>query len=107
MLSISESINVTPKISKKVTPKILIADDDPCVVRALVERCTGMGFEIETATNGLQALIKASQCKPDILVIDVHMPEVDGIQGTLALTASRARAVSSGCRLSRPVPSRG
>jgi CheY-like chemotaxis protein len=38
-----------------------------------------MGFDVETATSGLQALIKASQHQPDVLVIDVHMPEVDGL----------------------------
>jgi CheY-like chemotaxis protein len=63
----------------KVAPKILIADDDPCVLRAVADRCTRMGFEVETATNGLRALTKASQHQPDILVIDVHMPEVDGL----------------------------
>ena len=65
--------------STKVGPKILIADDDPCVLRAVADRCTRMGFDVETATNGLQALIKAGQYQPDILVIDVHLPEVDGI----------------------------
>jgi CheY-like chemotaxis protein len=62
-----------------VAPKILIADDDPCVLRAVADRCARMGFHVETASNGLQALIKAGQHRPDILVIDVHMPEVDGI----------------------------
>jgi CheY-like chemotaxis protein len=38
-----------------------------------------MGFQVETAASGLQALIKASQHQPDVLVIDVHMPEVDGL----------------------------
>jgi CheY-like chemotaxis protein len=65
--------------SEKVAPKILIADDDPCVLRAVADRCARMGFNVETATNGLQVLIKASQHKRDILVIDVHMPEVDGL----------------------------
>jgi CheY-like chemotaxis protein len=65
--------------SKRVTPKILIADDDPFVLRALVDRCTRMGFDVETATNGLQALIKAGQHEPDVLIVDVHMPEVDGL----------------------------
>jgi CheY-like chemotaxis protein len=64
--------------SRNVAPKMLVADDDPCVVRALVKRCTRMGFEVETAANGLQALIKANRRRPDILVIDVHMPEIDG-----------------------------
>jgi CheY-like chemotaxis protein len=65
--------------SNKAAPKILIADDDPCVLRAVSDRCARMGFEVETAANGLQAVIKAGQHRPDILVIDVHMPEVDGI----------------------------
>jgi DNA-binding response OmpR family regulator len=58
---------------------MLIADDDPLIVTALADRCARMGFEIETATNGLQAMIKASRSKPDILVIDVNMPEADGL----------------------------
>ena len=65
--------------SSQVAPKLLIADDDPCVLRAVADRCTRMGFDVETAAGGLQALIKASQHQPDVLVIDVHMPEVDGL----------------------------
>jgi CheY-like chemotaxis protein len=65
--------------TNRLAPKMLIADDDPCVLRAVADRCTRMGFDVETATSGLQALIKASQHQPDVLVIDVHMPEVDGL----------------------------
>jgi CheY-like chemotaxis protein len=63
----------------KAAPRILIVDDDPCVLRAIANRCTRMGFDVETATNGLQALIRVAQQQPDILVIDVHLPEVDGL----------------------------
>jgi CheY-like chemotaxis protein len=80
--------------SSNRAPKMLIADDDPCVVKALVERCTRMGFEVETAANGLQALIKASECKPDILVIDVHMPEVDGLSVCTHLSDSTRKSLS-------------
>ncbi len=65
--------------SVNAAPKMLIADDDPTVVRALADRCTRMGFDVETATNGMQAMLKASRCKPDILLIDINMPEVDGL----------------------------
>jgi len=58
---------------------MLIADDDPWLVRVLAERCARMGFDVQTATNGMQALLKARRCKPDVLVIDVNMPEVDGL----------------------------
>jgi hypothetical protein len=38
--------------------KMLIADGDPAIVRLLVDGCISVGFEAETATNGVQALIK-------------------------------------------------
>ena len=58
---------------------MLIADDDPSIVRVLADRCARVGFEVETATNGLQALIKANRSHPDIMIIDVNMPEADGL----------------------------
>jgi CheY-like chemotaxis protein len=60
-------------------PRMLIADDDPAIVKMLAERCASVGFEIETATNGLQALIKANRSHPDIIIMDVNMPEADGL----------------------------
>lgn len=61
-------------------PKMLIADDDPAIVRLLAERCMSVGFEVETAANGLQALIKANRSHPDIIIIDVNLPEADGLR---------------------------
>lgn len=61
------------------SPRMLIADDDPSIVRVLADRCTRMGFDVDTATNGVQALLKANRGKPDILIIDVNMPEADGL----------------------------
>jgi CheY-like chemotaxis protein len=77
--------------SNRAALKVLIADDDPCVLRAVAGRCTAMGSDVETATSGLQALIKASQRRPDILILDVHMPEVDGLS-VCALLLEAAKA---------------
>jgi len=60
-------------------PKMLIVDDDPLVLRLLADRCARIGFDVETATNGIQALFKASRIRPAILLIDVNMPEMDGL----------------------------
>jgi CheY-like chemotaxis protein len=79
--------------SRNAAPTMLIADDDPCVVTALAERCTRMGFNVETAANGLQALIKASQRRPDIMVIDVLMPEVDGFAVCAHLSAPATKSM--------------
>ncbi len=71
MTSISEA-------SQKA-PKMIIADDDPAIVRLLADRCRSMGFEVETATNGIQALVKANRSRPDVLIVDFNMPEADGL----------------------------
>jgi len=60
-------------------PKILIADDDPGIARFLAARCRKMGFEVQTAANGLQALIMAGRNHPDVLIADINMPELDGL----------------------------
>jgi CheY-like chemotaxis protein len=73
--------------------KILVADDDPRARNAVAERCKRMRFEVETAANGLQTLIKAGEWRPDILIIDVHMPEVDGLS-VLSYLQDAAKIVS-------------
>jgi len=65
--------------SGAVQPRLLIADDDPSIVRLLADHCARLGFNVETASNGLHALLKASRFKPDTLMVDVNMPEVDGL----------------------------
>jgi CheY-like chemotaxis protein len=44
-----------------------------------------MGFKVDTATNGIQLLIKARQAPPDIIVVDVNMPELDGLSACARL----------------------
>ena len=74
-------------------PKILIADDDPAIVQMLSNRCMSMGFQIETASNGMQSLIKARQWKPDAMIVDVNMPELDGLSVCAQLLEPRGSSV--------------
>lgn len=74
----------------RTMPRALIVDDDPLVLSAVTHRFTQMGFDAVTATNGLQALIRAGEQRPDVLVIDVHLPEVDGLS-VLAYLAEAAK----------------
>jgi CheY-like chemotaxis protein len=60
--------------------KVLIADDDPAVVRALSVRCKKLGLDVDTAENGLQAILKASRNPPRLLILDINMPEADGFR---------------------------
>jgi CheY-like chemotaxis protein len=80
--------------SSERAPKMLIADDDPSIVRLLADQCTRVGFEVDTATNGIQALIKANRSHPDIMVIDVNMPEADGLTVCARLLDPSRRALN-------------
>lgn len=73
---------------------MLVADDDPAIVRLLADRCADMGFDVETATNGVQALIKANRSHPDVMVIDVNMPEADGLTVCARLLDSSRKALN-------------
>ncbi len=60
-------------------PRMLIADDDPSIVKLMAYRCRQMGFEVETASDGTQAFKRIRQGGIDTLIIDVQMPELDGL----------------------------
>ena len=63
----------------ETAPRMLIADDDPSIVKLMAYRCSQMGFEVETASDGTQALRRIRQGGVDTLIIDVQMPELDGL----------------------------
>ncbi len=60
--------------------KILIADDDPQLLRALRITLTVKGYGVVTATNGTQAIAAAVDERPDLYILDLGMPELDGIE---------------------------
>ncbi|MBN1193229.1 MAG: response regulator [Coriobacteriia bacterium] len=60
--------------------KILVVDDEPSIRRLLNVALTGRGFEVLEAEDGLQALGIVAAEKPDLLVLDVMMPEMTGHQ---------------------------
>jgi two-component system, OmpR family, response regulator MprA len=60
--------------------RVLVVDDEPAVRDAL-ERALGLeGYEVELADNGLDALRSVATAPPDLVVLDVLMPEVDGLE---------------------------
>ena len=72
--------------------KLLIADDDPGISRFLARQCSKMGFDVQTAKNGLEALIMIRQHRPDVLIIDINMPEVDGLTVCTRMLQSHKRS---------------
>lgn len=74
--------------------KILIVDDEPDLVQTLQDRLEMNGYSIVTAGNGKEGLQKAIQEKPDIVLLDVIMPVMDGLQ---MLEALRKHPESKDC----------
>jgi len=64
---------------KKSTPKtILVADDEDNIVRTIADRLEMTGYNVLTASDGEEALEKALSQKPDLILLDIIMPRLDG-----------------------------
>jgi adenylate cyclase len=61
-------------------PRILVVDDNPANVDILRARLAAQGYEIVTATDGEVALTAVRQYLPDLILLDVMMPKLDGIE---------------------------
>ena len=61
-------------------PKILVVDDEPDAVELVSFNLKAAGFEVVTAADGAEALKRAKEHQPDLLVLDVMLPEVDGLE---------------------------
>ncbi len=59
--------------------RILVVDDEPLVTKALVDKLNAENFIVDSAANGEEALTKVSQIKPDLILLDIIMPKLDGI----------------------------
>lgn len=65
--------------------KLLIADDDPQMVRALRITLAAHGYDVVAAPDGATAIAAAAQTHPDIILLDLGMPRLDGIEVIHAL----------------------
>lgn len=63
--------NISPK-------KILIADDEKAIAKALALKLAKVGFVVEVAVNGVEAIEKIKAAKFDLIILDLIMPEKDG-----------------------------
>lgn len=69
-------------LSKK---KILVVDDEPDIIEFLSYNLSKEGAKVYTASNGIEALERAKKKSPDLILLDVMMPEMDGVETCLQL----------------------
>ncbi len=65
--------------------RILIAEDHPDNRELLSRRLSRQGYEIYLAENGAEAVEKTKTCAPDLILMDISMPVMSGIEATRAL----------------------
>jgi DNA-binding response OmpR family regulator len=63
---------------KTKVKKVLVVDDDPVVVRLVKEFLKAQGHVVETAKDGIDAMILVKKELPDLIVLDIMMPELNG-----------------------------
>jgi len=60
--------------------KVLIVDDEPVNVKVLQRKLEKTGYEVRMATNGFECLEKVEEDHPDIILLDIMMPDMDGVE---------------------------
>lgn len=60
--------------------KILIADDEPDILEIIQYNLQGEGYEVYTAKDGDEALMRAKLVKPDLIILDIMMPKKTGVE---------------------------
>ncbi|MEU3510928.1 response regulator transcription factor [Streptomyces longwoodensis] len=70
---------MSPAEGDRDTQRILIVDDEPAVREALQRSLAFEGYDTEIAVDGADALDKATRYRPDLLVLDIQMPRMDGL----------------------------
>ena len=77
----------------KSPPLILIVDDNPTNLDILQARLAAHNYQILTATDGEAGLAVAREQQPDLILLDIMMPKMDGIEVCRRLRADRFSAV--------------
>jgi DNA-binding response OmpR family regulator len=61
-------------------PRVLVVDDEPDAVELLREFLAAKGYEVTTASDGEEALLKVKQDRPHLILLDVRMPRMNGME---------------------------
>jgi DNA-binding response OmpR family regulator len=64
----------------KTKQRVLVIDDDPAALRLTGYIFQRAGYEVHEAANGTEGLAKAEEVKPDLVILDVMMPDVSGLE---------------------------
>ncbi len=72
-------------------PRVLVVDDEPSIVDAVATSLRYEGFTVDEAMTGRKALARAQEDPPDLVILDVMLPDLDGLEVTRRLRADGVR----------------
>lgn len=70
-----------------VKHKILVVDDEPDIVELIAYNLKREGYQVHTASNGQEAVTTAKKIMPDLIILDIMMPKMDGIEACRIMRA--------------------
>src|SRR3546814_7749966 len=70
-----------------IKQKILVVDDEPDIVELIAYNLKREGYQVYTAANGQEAVTTAKKVMPDLIILDVMMPKMDGIEACRIMRA--------------------
>lgn len=73
--------------------RVLIVDDEPPILRVLVSNLEHRGFHVDTAATGRDALDNYRRRRPDVLILDLGLPDMDGVEIIEAIRAAAATPI--------------
>jgi CheY-like chemotaxis protein len=81
----SQLISLAERLGRP--PVVLAADDNPTTLMVLTSYLEALECQIVTAANGVEALAQAQAAQPDLILLDIHMPDLDGLSVVRRLRA--------------------
>jgi CheY-like chemotaxis protein len=88
----STTARVHPSAGEESVPRrVLLVDDDPEMLRAYSRLMKSSGHDVVEANCGVETLARARECRPDLILLDMVLPDLDGITVCQHLTAAPLR----------------
>ena len=80
-----------PADAPHAAPRVLVVDDDPGILLLMRETLAKAGFDVSDAASGPEAIELCREFKPDLVLLDINMPSMDGIMACIEIRKQSER----------------